>query len=175
MGEGDFALAVGRDDKRANPRQFEALLHHGFGNAEARGDVGGTYAVFNEGEERLEFIGGMHLFQHGVFDEADFRGVHIRGDNMATDCGILSDGSRLRQREQGPKSPASGDDGIAPSPVLAHDKRLQKAVRGDGRKSAQRLVGAGPADVAGPRSELVQGNGGGGRVSHGSSPSSVGG
>jgi hypothetical protein len=36
----------------------------------------------------LEFVGGVHLFPHGILDEADFRGVRVRVDQVARNDGV---------------------------------------------------------------------------------------
>jgi hypothetical protein len=102
----------------------------------------------------------MHLFAQRILDQTDFRGAHITGNDLAGDGGIGGDCSRLGKGSQRQKPPVTGDDGVAVALVLAHDKRLQKPVRGDGcGKFVQGFALAGLADIALPRDKFVQGYG----------------
>ena len=84
--------------------------------------------------EGVELVGGMHRLALDVLGKADFRGVGYRRRGRVHGMAMVRlDGSGFREGFEREKPAASGDDGVFAALVFADDKRLQKAVRGDGR------------------------------------------
>jgi hypothetical protein len=159
--QGHLSLAVCRDKLGADLGELEPLLHHGFGDPEPCGDIGGRHAALDQRPEGVELVGGMHLFALDVFGKADFRGVRFVIEDMARNIHVSLYRSGVREGFQSEKPPASGDDGVFAALVFPHNKRLKQAMRGDGRgQLVDAFIGIGLADVALPCEQLVQGDGG---------------
>ena len=105
--------------------------------------------------ERLELVGGMHVFPHDVLGQADFAGVGSFRDaarNLIRGLDVTGFGKPLQRLQP----PASGDDGEFLA-VFPDDKVLLQAVSLDARGQ---LLDAGLvlrlADVAFPGGQLVE-------------------
>jgi len=86
-------VTIRLDEGRAHISEFEALLHHGFGDAEPRGDIGGRHSALDQRLERVEFVGGVHRFPLDVLGKADFRGVGLIAEDVARNTHVCLDGS----------------------------------------------------------------------------------
>ncbi len=152
--ERQIAVAVDLHQLGRHRAQAQALPHHMRRHAEPGGDFfRAEPAFFGELLERLELVGGMHVFPGDVFIEADFVRI-VRGvDDTADRFGLLDllalDPQKLRE----PAAFADGDE-IEPGcrairiQFRLDDKVLQDALGGDAggiglnrRLAVRRLAG----------------------------------
>ena len=104
-----FALAVERDQLRADAGELEPLPHHCNGDAEPRGDIRVAHAAIGQRLEGVELVGGMHGLADFVFSKADLcRVFHI--ERVARHEKIDRDLLLLRHAAERGKPSASGDD-----------------------------------------------------------------
>jgi hypothetical protein len=100
----------------------------------------------------------MHRLALDILGQADLGGIDTGTRGYAGDRAVLVDAAVLREKLQREQSPPSGNDGMFAALVLADDERLQKPVCGDrGGKLFDAVLCAGPADIAVPGGELVEG------------------
>ena len=160
MLQAHLTFAVGGEKGRGDIRQLQPLLHHGFGDAEARGHIGERRSLVDERLEGLELVGGMHRLALHVFRKADFSGIRVLIDDVAGNGPVRPRVSGLGQRLKREQPPASGHHGVFAALVLAHDQRLQQPMR---RNRCGQFLDAfaaiGFADIAFPCEQFVQRDG----------------
>ena len=107
--ERHFALAVERNQLRADTRELEPLPHHLNRHAEPRGDIFVAHLLIGQRLEGVELVGGMHGLADFVFGKADLcRVFHI--ERVARHEKIEGDLLLLRQELQRRKPSATGSD-----------------------------------------------------------------
>ncbi len=156
--QGQAFSAVCLENGGTDAGEFQALRHHGFGNAETRGDIGNGDALVDEVAESLELVGGVHIVAQHVFEKADFARVDVAFGQLARHRMSAFDLPGLGEQQERRQSLASGDNGELLA-LLFHDEILLQAVRLDaGGKFVNETLVLRLADVAFELGQLVQGN-----------------
>ena len=99
-----FLQQLRRDAGQLHPFQDKAFL-----DAEAAGHLGGSFALVDEGGERLELVGRVHGQPDGVLGQAHFQGM-VLGDDLARHREILGQLALGLKRTDRLQAPAPGDD-----------------------------------------------------------------
>ena len=113
--EGHLALAVGRDQFRADHGELEPLAHDLRRDAEPGGDLLLALAFVGQFLERVELVGGVHRLAQFVLGEADLGRLRAVA-HFARHRIIGGDLLLLGQEFERVEPPASGDDVEAASP-----------------------------------------------------------
>ena len=122
--ERHFALAVERNQLRADTRQLEPLPHHLNGHAEPRGDILVAHLLIGQRLEGVELVGGMHGLADFVFGKADLcRVFHI--ERVAGHEKIRARFSCAWHAASAPQAAATGATSTALQNACAGGFRLQ--------------------------------------------------
>lgn len=120
--------AILSEQLRRDAGQLHPLEDQAFLDAEPGGDIGGAFALVDQGGEGLELVGRVHRETDRVFGQAHLQRVFL-GDDLAGHREVVGELAFGLERVNRLQAPASGDHAVRAVARVGDDEVLHQAVR----------------------------------------------